>query len=595
MVESLVEAHWLPERRKPRRIWLAAVAIAILAFALYLSNGQTLASFDSAPNSLLVFNVLTFRRLDFDAFRSSYFAALGGQYAFVEAPNGQLTSVFPIGTAIVTAPYYLLLAATHALAHVAPITSAAFEPIRQLDEKRVAALVAALSAALLFLCACELGAFAPALVVTAVYALATPTWSISSQALWQHGPVNLVVLGSIYALARADRGNGSRPRALWVTVAGVGAGLLPVIRPTAALFSLALLGFTVWNHRRGSWPFVVGALLGCAPGIAWNDYFFHTVIGGYAADQKAYDFNLARASAALAGLLVSPSRGLLTFSPLLALAVLGAFRLRRSTARLAPLIAWLGVACLVLIVQYAFYRTWWAGFAYGPRFLTDTVGVAALLVLFALPANLRQLYRGTIASRFAAGAFSLAFVYSVAVQFVGVNSGAAGSEWNSVPISVDREPQRLWQLSDSQIERNARAAWYRFFGSSFAGSSRERAGLALRVVSVTPPSRLTAGSKANFSALVENDGPSEAFGYTSGIYIGQLRVRVRLTGPHAPMNSEQLLYVGDSLSRGQRGAAIGMLAVPRIANTYMLELTPTIVGESPLRQSRTMRWPLTVY
>ena len=60
---------------------------------------------------------------------------------------------------------------------------------------------------------------------------------ICSQGLWQHGSVNLVLLGMIYALLRARPG--------WLLAAGVMAGLLPVVRPTAVLFSIAAAVFVV--------------------------------------------------------------------------------------------------------------------------------------------------------------------------------------------------------------------------------------------------------------------------------------------------------------------------------------------------------------
>ena len=116
------------------------LAVAIGSFALYLSNAQRLASYDSVPNSLLAFNLLRDHRLDFDLFRGGYFNALGGQYAFAEAPNGHLASVFPIGTAIVTLPLYAAFWLGSG-AGLPPIESPAFEPFRVRYEQIAAAAV----------------------------------------------------------------------------------------------------------------------------------------------------------------------------------------------------------------------------------------------------------------------------------------------------------------------------------------------------------------------------------------------------------------------------------------------------------------------
>jgi hypothetical protein len=558
---------------RPNDVCLALAAGAA-ALAVYLAGGPGPASYDSAPNSLLAFDLLEDHRLDFDRFRGGYLAAAGGGYAFVEAPNGHLASVFPIGTAIVTLPVYgALEIARRAAGDAPPIASPAFEPQRRGDERLAAAIVAALAAALCFLCAREIAGLGAALVTTAVYAVATPLWSTASQALWQHGPVNAVVLAMTYALFRAGRASEPAAGAGWVAAAGLCAGLLPVIRPTAVLFSLAAAIFVFTALRARGWWFVAAALAGVAPGVAWNAGFFHSVFGGYDANARAYAFAPLPALAALGALLVSPSRGLFVFSPVLLFAAAGAVRAWRSPGRNARLVVLLALASVALAVQYAFFRYWWAGYAYGPRFLTDVAAPAALALAYAVPKTLRSPV---------AAAFATAFAFSAAVQFAGTASGAAGSDWNAVPVSIDRAPERVWAVADNQIERNLRATYVRFFAWDVARTPAYLRGLHVRVRALSPAvARAARGSTIAATARVRNDGPSRAYGYAGGVYVGQLRVRVRIVDARGRLVSEQALYVRGSPSSGEQAAAIGTLTMPPVPGTYTLVGDPVLVGIGP--------------
>ncbi len=261
--------------------YVAAFAIAL---AVYLSNGETISSYDAMPNSLLVVHALADHRLDFDVLRNGPYTKIGGQYALVEAPAGHLTSLFPVGTAIVTAPVYATLYALRAASgQVTDIASPGFEPVRLADEKVAAAIVAALAVALFFACASTIAGLPVAALATVAFAFGTETWMIGSQGLWQHGSVELVLLAMIGALLQGSRTENAVLRTRWLFVAGACMGLLPVVRPTALVFSIAGAIFAaMWFERRALGAVAAGALLGLAPGIAWNLSFFHSLAGGYA-------------------------------------------------------------------------------------------------------------------------------------------------------------------------------------------------------------------------------------------------------------------------------------------------------------------------
>ncbi len=561
-------------------VFLAAIAAS---FAIYMANGTGLASYDSLPSSLLPLHVLETGRLDLDEFRSSYLTALGGQYAFAEARTGHLTSAYPVGPAIVAFPLY---AAFYAAAHAGgtalpPLTSPAFEPLRQQYEKTAGAIIAALAVGLFLLCARRFGNEPQALIATLVYALATSMWTTASQALWQHGPVNLFVLAMVYALLRAREA--PRRSMVWLIAAGIAAGFLPVIRPTAGLFTVAGCIYAWWTFGPAARWFTAALVVGIAPVLAWNLVLFHSVTGGYGMLAAAYGAQPLHVLAALAGLLVSPSRGLFVYSPVLLFAPAGAVRAWHARRDEAPRLLLLLVAAAIgLVLQYAFFGIWWAGYAYGPRFLTDIDAVAALLIVAVIPPDPPAYFRAGMRQGLAATAFVLAFLVSAAVQFAGANAGAAATDWNAVPISVDRRPERIWQIGDNQIERTVRAVWFRYLPLAETSAPTYPQTLTEVVTAVSPGlAHVGSGAAVDVTATVANRGPARAYGYRSGIFLGQTRVRVRIADDHGRVASEQDLYVGDSPPAGQAAKALGTLQMPPAPGTYALEFDPVAVGETP--------------
>jgi hypothetical protein len=558
----------------------ACLAIFVATLTIYMANGETISSYDTAPSTLFAYNLLAYHTLDFDRFRHSYFDALGGGYAFVEAPDGHLSPVFPIGTALLTYPLY---AAMYALDPPGDITSPRFELRRARDEKRVAATIAALSAVLLYLCARLLGTPLQAGVVTALFAFGTDTWMTSSQALWQHGPVSLVTLGLIYALLRAARAAPGRGRAGWLVLAGACAGFLPVIRPTALLFSLAGGAYALATFRRASVPFWIAAAGAVAPGIGWNLAVFHVLSGGYAVNLPAYDFAPADVAVAFAGLLVSPSRGLLVFTPLVVFAVVGAVRAARAGGAEARLLLVMAGACVALTVNYACTLIWEGGACYGPRFLTDVMGPAALLWVYVVPRAPRAFAAGT-------AVFALVAAYSVAVQAAGAWGGAAGARWNGVPIDIARRPARVWQLRDSQIERNVRGTYYHIIPDYPTRGAAYAAGFAGDVLAVTAPGGApivaAPGSSVDLTALVRNTGTSPWYGYPTAVYNGEAQVRVRVVNARGALVRAGVLYVDGAPRAGETGTALGTIVMPAAAGTYRAALDVIAFGIPSTAQRR---------
>ena len=140
------------------------------------------------------------------------------------------------------------------------------------------------------------------------------------------------------------------------------------------------------------------------------------------------------------GLLISPSRGLLVYSPIVLVVVLGAGWSWRQSA--GP--RWLLIAAALQLVVYGFYNVWWGGHTYGPRYALDLL---PLLVPSAAEGIRRAVESPALRVSLVA-----ALVWSVVLAATGAWC-YPHERWNTRPLDVDRHHARLWDWSDPQFLR----------------------------------------------------------------------------------------------------------------------------------------------
>lgn len=575
--------------------------IFFAACTIYLLNNGAISAGDTIPNTILAFNLLENHTLHLDVFRGSYLSHLGGGYFFVEAKNGHLTSVYPIGTAIVTFPLYIAFYFILKIIHVfsttpLDMTSSSFEGTRILFEKLSATITASTSVFLFYLTSRLKFKRSKALITTFIFGFATNTWMTSSQGLWQHGISNLVLVSAIFFFLKANRSLLSE-RKPWLVLAGVACGLLPGIRPTSLVFSVALLSYAIFIHRTQYRFFLVG-LLSMLPTLMWNLYYFGNFTGGYSSvASSVYAFNFGQFIESSLGTFISPSRGLLVYSPVVLFALPGAFRTVRSwREKDEKLFLLLSVASLLLILNYSFYKIWWAGHSYGPRFMTDILPIACYFLNYSgvgiidfLNKDIKRGVKITLRSIFSA-VFIITLFYSTYVQFVGSFGANPGVLWNGIPLSVDQYQYRLWQSKDTQIERNSNALFHKIFPPrldkpSYLHNLRGHIQAITGLNGEFIPSTFIAqpGSQKTFRMELENIGSSRWFGYPAALNKGEVRVRARFFDNQGKVALETHLFVSGTPSQHQKTEAIGAIDFPKRTGKYTLafDLIAEGIGEFP--------------
>lgn len=403
---------------------------------IYLSNLRVVGAADSFPTRRLPFSILLEGNLDLDEFTWEPLPN-GHEPYYLRFRGAHVYSASPLATPLVITPLYVIPA--WVISHY----GISYDDVRArvimvIMARFSAATMSALSAVILFLVLCRLTTRRWAIALALTYALGTTTWAISSQALWPHALAQLclAVLCSLFLVPRPSRAG--------LVAAGLVVSLAVVNRPPMIVFALLALWF-VWREHRAqllsfaALPAIAGALL-----IGSNLVLYRSFTGGYGISLEQFSGSLWEG---VPGLLVSPNRGLLVYTPIMAFAFLGAVRVWRTGVH--PWLRYLTIGVALHVLLYGSFTEWWAGYTYGPRYLTDVLPALCLFLVYGwIPFRRRPFVHGL-------ACFLVA--YGVAVQIIGVY--CADDDWNRRPMPLELRPSRVWDWDDLQIVRAVRSGW----------------------------------------------------------------------------------------------------------------------------------------
>ena len=222
------------------------------------------------------------------------------------------------------------------------------------------------------------------------------------------------------------------------TILGVGLGVAGAARPQLAPAIAVVLAGT-WIRSKPQHAVMATVIIAsfvaamCAANFRWFGHplgalpLLQDVNSRVHATSAAFGLGFE----GFAGLLISPNRGLLIFSPVLLVAVAG---IRRSFAEgwRSPL-PWCVLALAAQYALYGSYAVWWGGHTYGPRYLVDVLPLTVPLAAIAMMEP--RFRRGTVRACSAALAWSM--LVAATGAFCYPNDG-----WNVDPSDIDRHADR---------------------------------------------------------------------------------------------------------------------------------------------------------
>jgi glycosyltransferase involved in cell wall biosynthesis len=354
----------------------------------------------------------------------------------INYPDGRPRARYPIGTSLLAVP--------------AVVVGSWFDPsfaeelrsdVPAKFEQVVASMIGAVAGVVFFwVILSQFQSLAIALASTFIFSFCTSIWSTATRALWQHGPLVLMLVIAMLLLVRA------RQRPGLIQFVSLPLAMAYVIRPTAIVPIAMISTYVLVYHRAWFKKYVGWAMLIAIPWVGYNFAVHKALLPPYYS-REAFSQTTVFAEGLL-GNLFSPSRGLLVFSPVLFFALSGFVLALRDPAQ-RPLNMAYGAIVVAHLIIVGAGSMWWAGHSFGPRFTTDIVPFLVYFTAFnfRLPATFRPQAQIALSSYIAV----LALV-SLLIHAQGALRPATLA-WNVVPNNIDQNTSRAWDWSDPQFAR----------------------------------------------------------------------------------------------------------------------------------------------
>lgn len=291
-------------------------------------------------------------------------------YWAVRLDDGFIATVYPPGVLLFSVPGYAIL-------DVFGVPSSLFNA-PQLAKPIVAFMMAGMCVVGWFLLRKRVSALA-ALLAALLVGAASPIYGMLSQALWsQSGAVLAQALSCLFVAWMAGDGRG--PSGAWRVIVLILAGFFAVwaafCRPTFGAWSLFFAVFLAMRLRMEFWKPCIGAAVAIVLGLLLYNATTGSPLGLYTEKQTGeagFTFNPVAMVSHFAGLMVSPGRGLLLYSPWTVLIAAGLVWMGlRQRWRDSWLLLHTGFLALMILTLSAF-KLWHGGWSAGPRLQADAL------------------------------------------------------------------------------------------------------------------------------------------------------------------------------------------------------------------------------
>ncbi len=383
------------------------VKLILLAFVIYNVNLRSITSFDTNPNRYLPISILKEFDLDLDefAFLHKYPEQLLHQGStpvqeikdnelpyYLRYVRGHYMSAYPVMPAILSIPVYVLpvlLGLTEGSVSAMGFTQT--EIVGTFLSKIIASASVAISVGILYLALLHLTSRRASLWIALIYGFATSSWAVSSQGLWlsSMGQPCLAFALYFFIKARQDTRN--------IIYASIPLALSVACRPQNTIFALIMFIYVIHRYRAQIIRFMVFPSILATLLLTYNFYYFGTPTGGYGTEYQPSNLlpseertvSEERTSSdvsmlsyprfkRLLGLLISPNRGLLVYSPCLIFAFMG---MAVALYHRNSLLTYVAIATILMILFYSSWVGWSGAFGYSYRMLVDLLpGLCLFLV-----------------------------------------------------------------------------------------------------------------------------------------------------------------------------------------------------------------------
>lgn len=269
------------------------------------------------------------------------------------------------------------------------------------------------------------------LILTAIYSLATINLSLISQGLWQHGTIQFfLILGIIFWLKEK----------YFYTFLFLSLAFLS--RPTAGLV-LAIFGIYLLYNKILSWKLVKEVSLGILIPLLfflYYNYAYYTDFSNQGYASQISNSWLGNPPESLIGMWVSPSKGILIYSPIFIFTLIGLWQGFKKN-RLVAISFWVILLHTLVLSKW---KHWYGGYGFGYRMASDIIPFFIIPIWYLI----EHYYEKVKIKVFAV------FVISFIIQISGL--AFFDSIWHSAYDTGFRNTSWLWSIQNSEAAFNIR-------------------------------------------------------------------------------------------------------------------------------------------
>ena len=298
-----------PAQSLPRRRRINATAGLFTLFLAVFTASPVTMSWDSV---LSIYTAVSF--LHGHASELSEFMPIVEKLQRLDYHEGKPYSEYPIGPSLLAAP----VVGVYLTIHPQLIDELQERPAKYL-EKFIASFIGAAAGAVFFwVILSQFDSIPVAISAAMIFSFCTSMWSLATRALWQHGPLVLMLSVAMLLLTRARRRPGL------VQYVGLPLAMAFLMRPTAGLPIAIISLYVLIRHSAFFLKYLGLAAVIAIPWLAFNWWVHRSLLPEYYMNGTLSLFS-DRSSFwdGLSGTLFSPARGLFMYSPVLFFALSG--------------------------------------------------------------------------------------------------------------------------------------------------------------------------------------------------------------------------------------------------------------------------------
>ena len=399
-------------------------------------NSLPLQSEDAIPSIFTGISIVKEGTLNLD----SYYQMMISKYPqpddsnltpfYLRKINNHYLSAFPIMNTVLSLPIFIL--------YVPFINSVSWNDIYLLSHLSGSFILSISCVALFYLFNRVLkSSTRNSYLLTAIYALATINLPLISQALWQHGAVQFfTILGIIFFL---------RERYL-LSFMFLGFGILS--RPTAGIVLLVLFIFLLVN-KKVNLKLIINSAIGFLIPVLFfliYNYIYYTDLSNQGYASQLGNSWLGNFPESLIGIWVSPSKGLLIYSPIFIFTLIGIWKGYKKD-NLVSISFWIILLHTLVLSKW---KHWYGGYGFGYRMISDVIPFFIIPIWYLLENYYDKVKNGIIAT----------FTISLIIQLSGLVF--FDSIWHNAYDTGFKNTSWLWSVKDSEAAFNVRRVLVRF-------------------------------------------------------------------------------------------------------------------------------------